>query len=254
MKLNQNQTNICLAGSWGGSGIEQLLKRTESWELKAHVALLLWSKKWIGVEKHADIFEIPFDDINIPAAKTILADPYTRDWVSQQYMKIMEQYNIDYLFLSGWLKLVLWMNSNKCINIHPGPTQRPYGWEGMHGMAVHEKIWEDYQAWIIHQTCVTMHYATNQFDDPRFTIAQIPVTLEDCNSADDIQKKVNKMEHEVQWKITQMIVNKDINWSWDENDSIQVDMEAANEYNFPEGSVFAENLDLMAGSGYKDRS
>lgn len=47
----------------------------------------------------------------------------------------------------------------------------------MHGDAVHEKIFVDYKSGKINQTCVTMHYATDIFDDERFIIAQVPVSL-----------------------------------------------------------------------------
>jgi folate-dependent phosphoribosylglycinamide formyltransferase PurN len=67
----------------------------------------------------------------------------------------------------------------------------------MYGSHVHERVWQDYEAGMIQRTCVTMHYVTDEVDRGPI-ICQIPVEIDDCNSAKEVGDKVNKVEHEWQ--------------------------------------------------------
>lgn len=171
-------------------------------------------------------------------------EPDTEYKISKLYEKIVTDNNLDYYFLSGWLKYVIWLEENKTVNIHPWPMESQwYWWKDMHWMNVHNKVWQDYIDWKINQTCMTMHYVTDEFDKGPI-ITQIPVSLVWCQSPDDVQKAVNKMEHEFQWIITQMVISWDISWSWDYDDKVVIKEGALDKYTFPEWTVFAWKVDL----------
>jgi folate-dependent phosphoribosylglycinamide formyltransferase PurN len=257
----------------GWSGIKKILEMVQSWDIQAIVALIVSNYPNWWVKQKADNFKIPF---HYMAEKFPKRDKKNEKWdleysdeakekIWKIYQEIMKEYWLEYIFLSWWLRYVCWIPFNKVINIHPGPTQEWYGWEWMHGMNVHEKIWSDYQTWKINQTCVTMHYATDKFDDPRFTIAQVPVDLSWpfilgdfkqenwCTSAEEVFKRVNAVEHFIQWKVTQLIVSWAISWTWNEEDKVQVNMEEVAKYEFPIWTVFAKNIDLQGGISYENR-
>lgn len=218
-------TNIWIfaSGSKNGwwSGAKKLLERIETWDIP-------WVETVTMVSNHAawwpshivDEFKSRFEELWIWLNFHHINNFPERweDWkfsssdetfIREIGLGIMRDNNLDYIFLSGWIKYVLWLPMEKVINIHPWPTQEPYGWEGMYGSKVHKKVWEDYEAWIIIKSCVTMHYVTDEVDRGP-VICQIPVELEGCEWPDDVAKKVNQVEHEWQWKITKMIIDWDI--------------------------------------------
>jgi folate-dependent phosphoribosylglycinamide formyltransferase PurN len=93
----------------------------------------------------------------------------------------------------------------------------------MYGDHVHEKIWKDYFDGKIVSSAVTMHFVLSGIDDKMDTgpiIVQVPVSLTDCKSQGDIQKRVNALEHQIQWQITQHIINGKVTWSGVEGEPI----------------------------------
>lgn len=130
---------------------------------------------------------------------------------AESYQKIIKDTQYDLIALSGYLKKVEWLDPTKCINIHPGPLTPEYSGPGMYGHHVHDAVWRDYQEGKIKRTCVSMHFVNpEQYDDPNLLFFQYPVELEWCTSAEDVAKKVNAVEHERQWKITQMVAQWEI--------------------------------------------
>ncbi|NUJ98105.1 hypothetical protein HGA92_04965 [Candidatus Gracilibacteria bacterium] len=262
--MNSNISNLPRVGFFGtgekeyghgGSGIEKLLEKVKSGDIQAIVALIVSNYSNGGVKEKADKFNIPFHHMTgFPKRESNgKFSEENLQVIREIYQKIIRENNLEYVFLSGLLNYVAGLKPHKTVNVHPGPTQEGYGGKGMYGMHVHRKIWEDYKAGKINQTCVTMHYVTDKFDDPKFTIVQVPVTLEDCNSEDDVKNKVNKMEHIIQWKITQMVISEAIKWTGNENDKIEIDTDVAESFKFLEGTVFGGMLDLQGGISYENR-
>lgn len=225
------------------SWIEKILEAFWALDIKESISVIV-SNNWNGwVRQKAYDNWVLFYSINEFPKRWENADFSDKDKeiIKKIYQDIVEKYDLEYVFLSGWLKYIIWLKPNKTVNIHPGPLKEPYGWNSMYGMNIHDKIWEDYVDWKINQTCVTMHYVTEKFDDWPI-IVQIPVWLVWCNSADDVQERVNKIEHIIQWKITQMVMCWEITWSWVKWEPVQ----------FPEGFVWWKEIDLMEGIPYKN--
>jgi len=226
-----NKKNIWIfaSGSKDGwwSGAKKILEKLDSWDISwvSSVTMVSNHAQW-GPYQIVNEFKTRFEELWI-GLNFHYVDNFPKRWEAWKFsstdediireigLGIMRDNHLDYIFLSGWIKQVLWLPMEKVINIHPGPTQDPYGWKGMYGSKVHEKIWDDYQAWIIQRSCVTMHYVTDEVDRG-LIICQIPVELDGCTSADDVGRKVNAVEHDWQWKITKMIIDGDIsidkNW------------------------------------------
>ena len=239
-----NTPKIWLFGSWtpnwGWSWIKKILERIVSWEIKAEVGVLVtnYEGSWVAqsAKDYKDIVE------NLIVLKNSDFPKRGSSWefsekdiqeIRNIYQKIVSDNGLDFVFLSGWLKLVLWIEANKCINIHPGPIKEPYWWLWMHWNNVHKKIWEDYQGWEIHSSCVTMHYVTEGIDEGPI-IFQRPIPLRGCESAEDIAKRVNKGEHFWQWFITKYIIEWKISWTGNPLDPVK----------FPDRYDFWKEVDL----------
>jgi len=206
-------------GWW--SGLKKLLERVESWEIEWVENIVVVSnhvKWWVydivnKYENRQDVlpFNIKFHSVNNFPKRwdNWHFSPHDLELIKQIGAWIMEEYHLDYVFLSWRIKHILWIPTEKLVNIHPGPTQKPYGGVWMYGHHVHNKVWEDYKNWIIKRSCITMHYVTEEVDEWPI-ICQIPVVLEWCDSAEDVWRKVNQVEHEFQWIITKMIIDWDI--------------------------------------------
>ena len=211
------------------TGIETILKKVESGEIQAQVVWIIsnYSNGWVankarnfGVEpKIIEEQNFPKRDKENKSWKKTLFSKVNKNEITKIYKEILKEYKPDYIFMSWWLKYILWLPINKTINIHPGPTKEPYGGKGMYWDKIHKKIWEDYKEKKIKRTCITMHYVSKKIDDGPI-VAQIPVNISKCKSWEDIKKAVNKVEQKYQWKITKLIIEWKITWSWEKDDPV----------------------------------
>lgn len=202
---------------WGGSGARKLLEKIASGDINARVITLVSGYPNGGVAKLSEEFWIPFEYINFPKrTKQVIDGVEKRVFTPQQiqeisyfYSALMETYP-DYIFLSGWMRYVIDLPENCTVNIHPGPTQGEFGWLGMYGDKVHQKVWEKYQNGEVTSSVVTMHFVTDAIDGGPI-ICQIPVPLEGITKWEDIKERANKgTEHKYQWIITKLITERKI--------------------------------------------
>lgn len=115
-----------------------------------------------------------------------------------------------------------------------------YGGPGMYGHHVHDKIYQDLMAGKIKRTCVSMHFVTPQYDDPQGLIFQYPVELDTSDTPATIAQKVNKIEHERQWKITRMVAHGEISAERDAENQKIINIK------FPENYERNKVIDLTA--------
>lgn len=197
------------------SGIEKILEAFWLLEIKDTVKVIV-SNNWNGwVKQKAYENWIPFKAMTkLPNSESDgTYSELAKEQMANRYLWIVQDYNLDYVFLSGWFVYVIWLEPNKTVNIHPGPTHEPYWWKWMYWIKVHEKIFQDYIDWKINQTCITMHYVTDKYDDWPI-IAQVPVSISWCKNVKELQNRVNEIEKIFQWKITLMVMTWEIFWSW----------------------------------------
>lgn len=199
-------------GEWpneGWSGFKELAHQQKIWALQADIVAVVSSHKDGWVAHKATEAWVPFIHMEKPFSE-------------EKYAKIVQDTQADIIALSWRTSPVTWIDPIKCIDIYPGPLGK-YKGEWIHGDSVHEKIYEDLKAENIRRTCVTMYVAT----DPLGLIFQYPVELEDneeiMNLIDDkdvcisaIKRAVNKVEHERQRKIINMVANGEIKVTQDD--------------------------------------
>lgn len=181
----------------GGSGFENLVKAQHNGHLSARIVGVVSNHENGGVREKARELEVPF---------TYFPGPYT----AEEYQKIVEKTEAQFVALSGWLKLVAGLDPRTTFNIHPGPLPR-FGGKGMYGHHVHEAVMKAYKRGEIKESAVTMHFVTEKYDEgPVFFRKCVEILPTD--TAETLGKRVNAVEHAWQAGITNKVVNRQITW------------------------------------------
>jgi len=133
----------------GGSGFENLVVKSRASDPKINyeVVAVVSNHEHGGVRERADRLGVPFEYMEGPVS-------------SQKYYKILGKYKTSWVALSGWLKLVIGLDSTKTINIHPGDPEE-FGGDGMYGDHVHRAVLEAGKK----ETQVAMHFVTKKYDE-----------------------------------------------------------------------------------------
>ncbi len=206
----------------GGSGFKNLVEQMNRGVLQAVIVSVVCNHLNGGVHQKANALKIPFRHFAGP-------------WTAEAYQNLLEETHPDYVVLSGWLKPALGLDSRKTLNIHPCVLPE-FGGKGMYGHHAHEAILESARnggGWTFTEVC--MHFVTTEYDKgPVIFRHKVPILPED--TADTLAARVNKVEHEFQPIITNMVVNEFISW-----DGIE-----GHEPKFPSGYVAHRRADLKA--------
>jgi len=185
----------------GGSGFENLIEATKSGVLDAEIVAIVSSNEYGGVRERASRLGVPFVY-------------FSGNYDAEHYQRVIAESGAEWIALSGWLKLVKGLDPTKTFNIHPALLSQldgRFGGEGMWGHRVHEAVKAALDAGEITESGCSMHFVTDEYDrGPVFFEKRI--LLEKGMSADEIAKAVNKVEHEWQPKITNLVVHGQIHW------------------------------------------
>ena len=128
-------------------------------------------------------------ELNIPVH--ILTAEQLAD--GQKLVDLMLSEGITCIVLAGYLKIIppqlVTAFPNTIINIHPALLPK-YGGKGMYGMHVHKAV----KAANEKESGITIHVVNENYDDGKH-IAQFSCILSETDSPEDIQTKVQKLEH-----------------------------------------------------------
>ena len=118
----------------------------------------------------------------------------------------MEQYDIDFVVLAGFLPLVpdflIEAFPRRIINIHPALLPK-YGGKGMWGHHVHEAVKAAGEA----ETGMTVHWVTPVCDGGEI-IAQYRTPLLPTDSVDDIAEKEHELEMTYFPKVVEQVIDE----------------------------------------------
>ncbi len=186
--------NIAIFASGTGSNAQNIFNQFKA-EPKAHIALIVSNKDDAGVLEFAEQHEIPY---------AILGKDEMDD--EETVMATLEYHKIDFIVLAGYLLLVpqylIKAFPSRIVNIHPALLPA-HGGKGMYGMKVHEAV----KAAGDDETGITMHYVNEHFDEGE-TIAQMRCDIAPNDTADDIRRKVQALEHEHYPQVIKDLVKK----------------------------------------------
>ncbi len=185
----------------GGSGFENLVNASRSGVLDAEIVAVVSNHEHGGVRERAERLGISF---------VHFSGPYD----AENYQRLVRENGAEWVAFSGWLKFAHGLDPTKSFNIHPALLSFDhgrFGGPGMYGHHIHEAVAKAFEAGEISESGCSMHFITEEYDRGPIFFEQ-RVALQKGMTPDDIAKAVNKLEHEWQPKITNMVVRGEIRW------------------------------------------
>lgn len=172
---------VLISGS--GSDLQSIIDAHGQGNIKCEMALVVSNRKAAyGLERAKQA--------NIPTA-------YIRD--QKELLDKLKEEKIDFIVLAGYLAILgddlIKEYPNKIINIHPSLIPSFCG-PGMYGMHVHDAVLSRG----VKVSGATVHFVSSEVDGGPI-IYQQAVSIADLDTAEDIQKRVLDIEHEILPKV-----------------------------------------------------
>ena len=92
----------------------------------------------------------------------------------------------------------------------------------MYGHFVHEATMEAYRRGEVEYSAVTMHFATEIYDDDIAIFFEYPVWIRKDDDSKTLAKRANKIEHGQQAHATNLVIHGKISWDGKNKDSLVV--------------------------------
>ncbi|RKZ31388.1 phosphoribosylglycinamide formyltransferase [bacterium] len=186
--------NLAVFVSGGGTNLQSIIDAVGAGKLDADIRLVLSNK--------SDAYGLTrARNAGIPTAVISSKDFPDRDAFIERFLGILDEHNVDFIALAGYLRKIpleiIDRYRSRIVNIHPGPLP-DFGGKGMYGIRVHEAVLEAG----IKETCVTIHYVTEGYDEGAVIATRaVPVLPDD--TPEILQKRVLKVEHELYPEVLQ---------------------------------------------------
>lgn len=185
---------MAVFASGSGTNAERFIEYFKGSSL-AEVALVCCNNPNAFVLERARRHEVPawlFTNQQLKAAEPVL-------------QKLREE-KIDFIVLAGFLRLIpselVQAYPDRIVNIHPALLPR-WGGKGMYGMRVHEAVVQAREL----ETGISIHYVNNRYDEGNIIFqTSCPVDPED--TAEDIARKIHKLEHRHYPSVVEEILRK----------------------------------------------
>lgn len=126
---------------------------------------------------------------------------------SEDILKILNKYSIDFVVLAGFLLLVpqylVRAFERRMVNIHPALLPK-YGGRGMYGMRVHRAVCEAGEQ----ESGITIHYVNEQYDSGSI-VFQAKCLLDPGDTPEMIANKVLQLEHRYFPQVIEKLLTND---------------------------------------------
>ncbi len=178
--------NIAVFASHGGTDMQAIVDGCKQGKINAEVKVLICNNPDAYVVQRAIKEEIPHYIVN---AKTSGGE----EGVSDKILSLMQEYEIDMIFLAGYMRkmpiAVLEKYDNRIFNIHPALLPK-YGGKGMYGIHVHEAVIAAGEK----ESGVTIHRVNAQYDSGEI-VRQATVPVMEGDTPDTLAARVLEREH-----------------------------------------------------------
>jgi phosphoribosylglycinamide formyltransferase 1 len=185
---------IAVFASGSGTNCENLIRYFQDSE-KIEVAVVITNNPFAGVIERASNLDT---DCFINLLKT------TDDF--QTLDDILDEYNIDWIVLAGFLKLVprnlIIRYRQRMINIHPALLPA-YGGKGMYGMKVHEAVIAAGEK----QSGITIHYVNEHYDEGAI-IEQFICPVLKNDTPEELARRIHELEHKHFPEVVEKVILK----------------------------------------------
>lgn len=175
---------IGILSSHNGSGYKTLYNACQKGVLNAQISLVISNNSDAKVLKTAAKNGTPHFLINQKC--------FPNENLDEKITNIMNEYNCDYIFLSGYMKKIeknlLQSFNNKIINSHPALLPS-FGGKGMYGRNVHEAVIASKAS----VSGVTIHYVNENYDEGKYLL-QKDFALHEDETVDSLEEKIKNLE------------------------------------------------------------
>ena len=187
----KKKKNIAVFISGGGSNMKAIHAACESGQINGQISVVITSSSTAGGVEWAMGRDVPV--LLYPGAKDVPESERISPGELDEYLK--NDYKIDVVVLAGYLRLIppelCRTFENRMVNIHPALLPA-FGGKGMHGAKVHEAVVKSGARF----TGPTVHFVNENFDEGKI-VAQRSIRIDPSWTADEVQRRVLKEEHDV---------------------------------------------------------
>ncbi|CAN5135609.1 phosphoribosylglycinamide formyltransferase [soil metagenome] len=184
--------NIAIFASGNGTNAEKIFQDLQN-DSEIKVALVLTNNSKAGVISRAE-------NLNIP----VKVFSRTEFYQSNDVIDLLIKNEIQLIVLAGFLWLLpqnlIEEFPSRIINIHPALLPK-YGGKGMYGMNVHNAVIAAKEQ----ESGITIHFINEKYDEGEIILQEKCKILKD-DSAEDLAKKVQQLEHEFYPKVIRHIL------------------------------------------------
>jgi len=184
----KTKKNIAIFASGNGTNAEQLILKSQANDLNFSIKLIITNNQNAGV-------------LNIAHKYVVPCFYWTNKSISnhESLIVFLVDNKIDLIVLAGYLKKIapelVAAFPNKIVNLHPALLPK-FGGKGMYGHHVHEAVLKANEK----QSGITIHYVDEQYDEGNI-IAQFIFDIDEKESLDSLQKKIQTTEHSNFYKV-----------------------------------------------------
>ncbi|XPV68613.1 MAG: phosphoribosylglycinamide formyltransferase [Halarcobacter sp.] len=175
---------IGILSSHNGSGFDTIQKACLERILDAQIVLVISNNFDAKVLQKASNDNIPNFVIN--------SKKFPQENLDKKITKLMLEYKVDYIFLSGFMKKLesnlISTYKNKIINSHPALLPK-FGGKGMFGDNVHKAVLEAKEK----NTGCTIHFVNENYDEGEY-ILQKSLEITDGDDVSSLSNRVKNLE------------------------------------------------------------
>lgn len=189
---------LAVLASGNGSGFEAIYNAVKDKQLDCSIEVVISNNSNAVVLDKAETFNIDHYVVN----ESTVSKEQSADELLD---KILDKYNCDYIFLSGYMKKIpvslVKKYNKKIINSHPSLLPK-FGGKGMYGRFVHEAVINSNEK----KSGVTIHYVNEVYDEGEI-ILQDELEISADDTALSLEKKIKKIEKKAIVKALQKVIN-----------------------------------------------
>ena len=179
--------NIAVFASHGGSDLQAIIDGCKTGRINAKVAVVISNNGDSRALQRAK-------NENIPSYHLSAKKSGSEEILAEQILDILSKYNIDMIFLAGYMRLlhisILQKYHNRIFNIHPALLPK-FGGKGMYGINVHNAVIQAQES----ETGITIHRVNAEYDSGEI-VAQTKVPVHADDTAETLAARVLEKEHE----------------------------------------------------------
>lgn len=186
------KNNIAIFASGSGTNAERIIEYFEKNE-HSKVVLVMCNKPNAYVVKRAEKKNIYCHVFNSESFKK-----------NDDILSVMQKFEVKWIVLAGFLlkvpAYIINNFTNRIVNIHPSLLPN-YGGKGMYGMNVHRAVINNNES----KSGITIHHVSEEYDEGN-VIFQAQCTVSELDTAEELAKKVQTLEHQHYAKVIDRLI------------------------------------------------